>query len=46
MINDFRKFRDFVIGKLNYFEKIITLYINQSINIDDLHKEQMKFFRH
>ena len=46
MINDFKKFQgDFVIGKLNNFEKIITSYINQRINIDDLHKEEMKFFR-
>ena len=46
MINDLKKFQsDFVIGKLNNFEKIITSYINQRINIDDLHKEEMKFFR-
>ena len=46
MINDFKKFQgDFVIGKLNNFEKIITSYINQRINIDDLHKEEMKFFK-
>ena len=46
MINDFKKFQgDVVIGKLNNFEKIITSYINQRINIDDLHKEEMKFFK-
>ena len=46
MINDLKKFQgDFVIGKLNNFEKIVTSYINQRINIDDLHKEEMKFFR-
>ncbi len=46
MINDLKKFQgDFVIGKLNNFEEIINSYINQRINIDDLRKEEMKFFR-
>jgi len=46
MINDLKKFQgDFVIGKLNNFEEIINSYISQRINIDDLRKEEMKFFR-
>ena len=46
MINDLKKFQgDFVIGKLNNFEEIINSYISQRINIDDLRKEEMKFFK-
>jgi len=46
MINDLKKIQgDFVIGKLNNFEEIINSYISQRINIDDLRKEEMKFFR-
>jgi hypothetical protein len=46
MINDLKKFQgDFVIGKLNNFEEIINSYISQRINIDDLRKEEMEFFR-
>ena len=46
MINDLKKFQgDFVIGKLNNFNQIIESYINQRINIDDLRKEEMKFFK-
>ena len=46
MINDLKKFQgDFVIGKLNNFNQIIESYINQRINIDDLRKEEMKYFR-
>ena len=46
MINDLKKFQgDFVIGKLNNFNQIIESYVNQRINIDDLRKEEMKYFR-
>lgn len=46
MINDLKKFQgDFVIGKLNNFEEIINSYISQRINIDDLRKEEMNFFK-
>ena len=46
MINDLKKFQgDFVIGKLNNFEEIINSYISQRINIDDLRKEEMKYFK-
>jgi hypothetical protein len=46
MINDLKKFQgDFVIGKLNNFNQIIESYVNQKINIDDLRKEEMKYFR-
>ena len=46
MINDLKKFQgDFVIGKLNNFNQIIESYESQRINIDDLHKEEMKYFR-
>ena len=46
MINDLKKFQgDFVIGKLNNFEELINSYISQRINIDDLRKDEMKFFR-
>ena len=46
MINDLKKLqKDFVIGKLNNFEEVIESYINQRINIDDLRKEEMKYFR-
>ena len=46
MINDLKKLPpDLLIGKLNNFEKIINTYISQRINIDELHKEEMKFFR-
>ena len=46
MINDFKKFQsDFVIGKMNNFEKIINTYESQRIDIDELHKEEMKYFR-
>ena len=46
MINDLKKFQsDFTIGKFNNYEKIITTYENQRINIDELHKEEMKYFR-
>ena len=46
MINDLKKFQgDFVIGKLNNFNQIIDSYVSQKINIDDLRKEEMKYFR-
>ena len=46
MINDLKKFQgDFVIGKLNNFNQIIESYESQRINIDDLHKEEMKYFK-
>ena len=46
MINDLKKFRgDFIIGKLNNFEQLIESYKSQRINIDDLRKEEMKYFR-
>ena len=46
MINDLKKFQgDFVIGKLNNFNQVIDSYVNQKINIDDLRKEEMKYFR-
>ena len=46
MINDLKKFQaDFVIGKLNNFDEVVESYINQRINIDDLRKEEMKYFR-
>ena len=46
MINDLKKFQgDFVIGKLNNFNQVIDSYINQKINIDDLRKDEMKYFR-
>ena len=46
MINDLKKFQgDFIIGKLNNFNQIIDSYVSQKINIDDLRKEEMKYFR-
>ena len=46
MINDLKKFHgDFVIGKLNNFEEVIESYKNQRINIDDLRREEMKYFK-
>ena len=46
MINDLKKFQgDFVIGKLNNFNQVIDSYVSQKINIDDLRKEEMKYFR-
>ena len=46
MINDLKKFQgDFVIGKLNNFNQIIESYVGQQINIDELRKEEMKYFR-
>ena len=46
MINDLKKFQaDFVIGKLNNFNQIIESYESQRINIDDLRKDEMKYFR-
>ena len=46
MINDLKKFQgDFVIGKLNNFQEIINSYISQRINIDDLRKEEMDYFK-
>ena len=46
MINDLKKFQgDFVIGKLNNFNQIIESYESQKINIDELRKEEMKYFR-
>ncbi len=46
MINDLKKFQgDFVIGKLNNFNQVIDSYEAQRINIDDLRKEEMKYFR-
>ena len=46
MINDLKKFQgDFVIGKLNNFNQVIDSYESQRINIDDLRKEEMKYFR-
>ena len=46
MINDLKKLQaDFVIGKLNNFDEVVNSYINQRINIDDLRKEEMKYFR-
>ena len=46
MINDLKKFQgDFVIGKLNNFNQLIDSYVNQKINIDDLRREEMNYFR-
>ena len=46
MINDLKKLHgDFIIGKLNNFGQIIDSYEKQRINIDDLRKEEMKYFR-
>ena len=46
MINDLKKFQaDFVIGKLNNFNQVVDSYISQRINIDDLRKDEMKYFR-
>ena len=46
MINDLKKFQsDFTIGKFNNYEKIITNYENLRIDIDELHKEEMKYFK-
>ena len=46
MINDLKKLQgDFVIGKLNNFNQIIESYVGQQINIDELRKEEMKYFR-
>ena len=46
MINDLKKFQDdFVIGKLNNFNQVIESYISQRINIDELRKEEMQYFR-
>ena len=46
MINDLKKFQaDFVIGKLNNFNQIIESYESQRINIDDLRKDEMNYFR-
>ena len=46
MIGDLKKFQDdFIIGKLNNFEQVINTYISQRINIDDLRKEEMKYFK-
>jgi hypothetical protein len=46
MINDLKKFQnDFVVGKLDNFNQVIESYISQRINIDDLRKEEMKYFR-
>ena len=46
LINDLKKFQgDFVIGKLNNFNQLIDSYVNQKINIDDLRREEMNYFR-
>ena len=46
MINDLKKFQaDFVIGKLNNFNQVIDSYEKQRINIDDLRKNEMKYFK-
>ena len=46
MINDLKKFQpDFVIGKLNNFNQVIESYESQKINIDDLRKDEMKYFK-
>ena len=46
MINDLKKFQsDFVICKLNNFNQVIESYESQKINIDDLRKDEMKYFK-
>ena len=46
LITDLEKFKDdFVIGKLNGFNALVESYINKKINIDNLRKEEMKYFR-
>ena len=46
MINDLKKFQpDFVICKLNNFKQVIESYESQKINIDDLRKDEMKYFK-
>ena len=46
MINDLKKFQpDFVICKLNNFKQVIESYESQKINIDDLRRDEMKYFK-
>ena len=46
MINDLKKFQgDFVIGKLNNFNQLIDSYKSQRINIDDLRRKEMDYFK-
>ena len=46
MVTDLtRFFDDFILGKLNNFNAVIENYNNKKINIDNLRKEEMKYFR-